>query len=127
MNIGAATLVQRDGGWFAGHVPVVGPQEFDGLEIGREVLVGVRPHELVLAGETAATLELAVEVVETLGPELTVHGKLLAEPEQPFVAVLPADADGMIAAVEKVGAVLAEHFPRAEDDVNELPDRLIEI
>jgi putative membrane protein len=36
-------------------------------------------------------------------------------------------ADGMIAAVEKVGAVLAEHFPRAEDDINELPDRLIEL
>lgn len=36
-------------------------------------------------------------------------------------------ADGMIAAVEKVGAVLAEHFPRDEDDVNELPDRLIEL
>jgi putative membrane protein len=33
----------------------------------------------------------------------------------------------MIAAVEKVGAVLAEHFPRAADDVNELPDRLIEL
>lgn len=36
-------------------------------------------------------------------------------------------ADGMCAAVERVGAVLAEHFPRAEDDVNELPDRLIEL
>jgi putative membrane protein len=36
-------------------------------------------------------------------------------------------ADGMCAAVEKVGVVLAEHFPRAEDDVNELPDRLIEL
>jgi putative membrane protein len=36
-------------------------------------------------------------------------------------------ADGMCAAVEKVGLVLAEHFPRAEDDVNELPDRLIEL
>jgi putative membrane protein len=34
---------------------------------------------------------------------------------------------GMIAAVGKVGAVLAEHFPRAEGDVNELPDRLIEL
>lgn len=34
---------------------------------------------------------------------------------------------GMVAAVEKVGAVLAEHFPRAEGDVNELPDRLIEL
>lgn len=36
-------------------------------------------------------------------------------------------ADAMIAAVEKVGAVLSEHFPRAEDDTNELPDRLIEV
>ena len=36
-------------------------------------------------------------------------------------------AEGMCAAVERVGAVLAEHFPRAEDDVNELPDRLIEL
>ena len=36
-------------------------------------------------------------------------------------------AEGMAAAVERVGAVLAQHFPRAEDDVNELPDRLIEV
>lgn len=36
-------------------------------------------------------------------------------------------ADGMIAAVEQVGTVLAAHFPRADDDVNELPDRLIEV
>jgi putative membrane protein len=36
-------------------------------------------------------------------------------------------ADGMIAAVDKVGEVLAAHFPRALDDNNELPDRLIEV
>ena len=36
-------------------------------------------------------------------------------------------ADGLIAAVREVGVVLAEHFPRAENDVNELPDRLIEV
>ena len=36
-------------------------------------------------------------------------------------------ADAMIAAVEKVSVVLAEHFPRGSDDVNELPDRLIEV
>ena len=34
---------------------------------------------------------------------------------------------GLVAAVEHVGAVLAEHCPRAADDVNELPDRLIEV
>ena len=36
-------------------------------------------------------------------------------------------AEGMVAGVEDVGLVLAQHFPRAEDDQNELPDRLIEI
>lgn len=36
-------------------------------------------------------------------------------------------AEGMSAAVEKVGAIIAPHFPRADDDVNELPDRLIEV
>lgn len=36
-------------------------------------------------------------------------------------------AEGMAAGVRDVGQVLAEHFPRAADDVNELPDRLIEV
>lgn len=36
-------------------------------------------------------------------------------------------ADGLVAAVEQVGEVLAREFPRAADDVNELPDRLIEV
>ena len=36
-------------------------------------------------------------------------------------------ADGMIAAIGDVGAILGTHFPRAADDVNELPDRLIEL
>ncbi len=34
---------------------------------------------------------------------------------------------GMVAAIQKVGAVLTEHLPRAEDDQNELPDRVIEV
>jgi putative membrane protein len=36
-------------------------------------------------------------------------------------------ADAMIAAVERVGVVLAEHFPCDGDATNELPDRLIEL
>jgi len=36
-------------------------------------------------------------------------------------------ADGMAAGARDVGQVLSEHFPRAEDDQNELPDRLIEV
>jgi putative membrane protein len=36
-------------------------------------------------------------------------------------------ADGMIAAIRNVGAILSAQFPRADDDRNELPDRLIEL
>jgi putative membrane protein len=36
-------------------------------------------------------------------------------------------ADGMCAAIDKVGAILAPHFPRDGTDINELPDRLIEV
>lgn len=35
--------------------------------------------------------------------------------------------DGIVAAIERVGAVLAEHFPRSAGDVNEIPDKLIEL
>ena len=36
-------------------------------------------------------------------------------------------ADGIVAAIERVGMVLAEHFPRTADDINEIPDKLIEL
>jgi len=36
-------------------------------------------------------------------------------------------ADGMVAAIRQVGAVLAEHFPRSAADTNEIPDKLIEL
>lgn len=36
-------------------------------------------------------------------------------------------AGGLVAGIGDVGRVLAEHFPRAADDRNELPDRLIEV
>ncbi|HSQ98622.1 MAG TPA: TPM domain-containing protein [Sphingomicrobium sp.] len=35
--------------------------------------------------------------------------------------------DGIVAAVERIGAVLSAHFPRLPGDVNEIPDRLIEL
>ncbi len=36
-------------------------------------------------------------------------------------------ADGIIAAIELVGAVLTEHVPRTTADTNEIPDKLIEL
>jgi putative membrane protein len=35
--------------------------------------------------------------------------------------------DGICAAIERIGVVLSEHFPRSKEDVNEIPDRLIEL
>ncbi len=32
----------------------------------------------------------------------------------------------LVGAIERAGALLAEHFPRGPDDTNELPDRVIE-
>jgi putative membrane protein len=36
-------------------------------------------------------------------------------------------AEGLAVGIRDVGFILAEHFPRGQDDVNELPDRLIEV
>ena len=35
--------------------------------------------------------------------------------------------DGIVAAVQRVGLVLSEHFPRSAEDNNEIPDQLIEL
>ncbi|MCP1468505.1 putative membrane protein [Sphingobium sp. OAS761] len=35
--------------------------------------------------------------------------------------------EGLAAAVRQVGLILSQHFPRDADDINELPDRLIEL
>ncbi|AKM07835.1 TPM domain-containing protein [Pelagerythrobacter marensis] len=65
--------------------------------------------------------------------------------DQPIAEIVPAEvwgeamadmlaeirkgcvAEGMAAGVRDVGKVLSGEFPRAEDDQNELPDRLIEV
>jgi putative membrane protein len=36
-------------------------------------------------------------------------------------------AVGLVAAIDRIGALLAAHLPKTENDVNELPDRLIEL
>jgi putative membrane protein len=55
---------------------------------------------------------------ETWGEAMTA---LIVEVKQGRVA------NGMVAAIERVGTVLAEHFPRSATDVNEIPDKLIEL
>lgn len=35
--------------------------------------------------------------------------------------------DGIVAAIEEIGDVLALHFPKSSEDTNEIPDKLIEL
>lgn len=69
------------------------------------------------------------EVLADTGIASKVDGAVWAEAlEAMLVHVREGDiAEGMCAAVDKVGLVLATHVPRMNDDVNELPDRLIEV
>lgn len=63
----------------------------------------------------------------------SIHSRVPAETWGAAMAALVAathdgrPGDGMAAAVHQIGVVLSEHFPRSEGDVNELPDRLIEL
>jgi putative membrane protein len=36
-------------------------------------------------------------------------------------------ADGICAAIQQIGIVLAEHFPKTSANPNEIPDKLIEL
>ncbi|HEY6868526.1 MAG TPA: hypothetical protein VI199_02110, partial [Novosphingobium sp.] len=85
-------------------------------------------------GRTAVMiyLSLAEQRAEIIADK-TIAAKVTAEVWGAALAAMLVEiragrmADGLVAAVEAVGRVLAEHFPRADDDVNELPDRLIEV
>lgn len=77
-------------------------------------------------------LSLAEHMAEIVADE-AIHSVVPPEAWGEAMAHLIAEVrkgrvtDGMIAAISDVGVILAEHFPRAEDDKNELPDRLIEL
>jgi len=62
-------------------------------------------------------------ILEKVEPEVwgDAMAGMLAEIRQGKVA------DGLAAGIRDVGAILSQHFPRGEEDRNELPDRLIEV
>jgi putative membrane protein len=62
-------------------------------------------------------------IVAKVAPEL--WGEAMADLVEEVKAGRPGS--GMAKAVERIGAVLAEHFPKTRTDENELPDRLIEL
>lgn len=73
--------------------------------------------------------ERRAEIVAERG----IHARVAPEEWGAAMAVLLAEVrdgrpgEGIAAAAERIGAVLAEHFPRSADDTNELPDRLVEL
>ena len=72
-------------------------------------------HRAEIIGDEAIT---AVTTPETWGEAMTA---LLTHVK----AGRPGD--GIVAAVELIGGVLAEHFPKSSTDTNEIPDKLIEL
>jgi putative membrane protein len=93
----------------------VGAQRRTTGRTGILIYLSMRERRAEIVADEAITSKVAAE---TWGEAMAA---MLAEVKQGRVA------EGMVAAVEKVGAVLAEHFPRDEHDVNELPDQLIEL
>jgi len=79
------------------------------------IYLSMRERRAEIIGDAAIT---SVTTPETWGEAMAV---LLADVREGRVA------DGMVAAIGKIGTVLAEHFPRAPDDRNEIPDKLIEL
>ncbi|MFL6851352.1 MAG: TPM domain-containing protein [Sphingomicrobium sp.] len=68
-----------------------------------------------IIGDAAIT---SVTTPETWGDAMTA---LLVDVKQGRVG------DGIVAAIERVGTVLSERFPRQDNDRNEIPDKLIEL
>lgn len=79
------------------------------------IYLSMREHRAEIVADAAIATQVSAEVWGEAMADMLVHireGRI---------------ADGLSAGIADVGAVLSEHFPRAEDDSNELPDRLIEV
>lgn len=77
----------------------------------------------------ASAAERYVEVVADAGINDKVSANVWDEAVQALVSAVKdgRPADGFIAAIERCGAVLAEHFPPGALKRDELPDKLVEI
>jgi multiple sugar transport system ATP-binding protein len=92
MNFADGRLERREGGIQAdlggGFSIAIDASRFPGLEPGREVTVGVRPHDVRVVGEGEGS-PLEVAILEALGVETIVHGAIGGVP---FVARVDAGA-----------------------------------
>jgi len=79
------------------------------------IYLSLAEHRAEIVADAAITAKVAPEV----------WGAAMATLVDEIRAGRPAE--GLIGAIGQVGEVLAAHFPRAADDQDELPDRLIEV
>jgi putative membrane protein len=93
----------------------VGAQGRTAGKTGILIYLSMRERRAEIVADEAITSKVAPEV---WGEAMAA---MLAELKRGHVGA------GMAAAVERVGRILAEHLPRQADDVNELPDQLIEL
>jgi putative membrane protein len=82
---------------------------------GVMIYLSMAEHRAEIVADEAIAAKVAAEV---WGEAM---GDMLAEIRKGRIA------EGLAVGIRDVGFVLAEHFPRGEEDVNELPDRLIEV
>ena len=92
-------------------------------------------HRLQMTGAHTGVL-LFVSVAERYVEIIADHGigeRVAQDAWESIVAELVVQlkagrtAEGLVAAIEACGALLAQHFPRSADDDNELPDHLVEL
>jgi len=79
------------------------------------IYLSLKEHRAEIIGDEAITSKVAPEIWGNAMLALIEHTKN----GQP--------GEGMAAAIEQIGKVLSEHFPKSRDNSNELPDRLIEL
>ncbi|KAB7647874.1 TPM domain-containing protein [Polymorphobacter fuscus] len=121
--------------WFTGLGRTLTPGGLRRDRVHRAALTQFKARSLErTAGRTGVLIyidepEHIAEVIADTG----IYARVPADHWGTTIAALTAGikagrpADGVVAAVALAGDVLATHFPRLADDVNELPDGLIEI
>ncbi len=82
-------------------------------ETGILIFISTLEHKVWILGDRGINERIGQQLWQALAGELA--GKI--REDHAF--------EGLCAAIEKLGAVLKEHFPRAADDTNELPDEVI--
>jgi putative membrane protein len=122
-------------GWFTPLGRILTPQGLRRDRVHRTALSQFRARGLdSTAGRTGVLLYVDEpdHIAEVIA-DSAVFDKVAAEHWADTIDALTSGikagrpTDGLVAAIERAGGVLAEHFPPTTNDSNELPDHLIEI